>query len=285
MHALSAFLIRVFFFSHPRFLAALAEAKKTLAESGNASSLREENLQLNKENQKLREDLKAVQKALRDLEANSSAQAEKDAKVISDLTTALDRRLEEVTILDHEILGKLSFLATSDFVLFLDSLAFSRIFISAFLFSSGQDDTAETRLDKLKEFSAFYLRLRMAAKAFIIKFFRDKKKEFTEAAHIPEALEEAVSVYDERLRSTARGGSKTTLGLMLYHYPEAEAWRLGTGIPGSLEPAVVSGYLDSVKGFATKIANMVNITNFFPAEEIPKTPEDVDISTGEDEDD
>lgn len=102
--------------------------------------------------------------------------------------------------------------------------------------------------------------------------------------HIPEALNKAVAVYDDRLRSAARGGSKTTLGLMLCHYPEAEAWRLGTGIPGSLEPDVVSGYFDTIKGFATKIANMVNISTFFPEEAIPKTPEDVDISTGEEED-
>ena len=152
-----------------------------MAEAGNASSLREENLQLHKDNQRVTDDLKAAQKALSDLEAKTFAQAEKDAKTIEDLTKALDRRLEEVAILDNEILGKQALLLP-----LCSSTAFF-LAESHFAFSfADQEDTSVTRINKLKEFSELYLRLRSSAKAFIVKFFPKKKKEYTEAVHILE---------------------------------------------------------------------------------------------------
>ena len=72
---------------------------------------------------------------MRDLETKISTQAEKDAKTIEDLTKALDRRLEEIAILDNDILGKQASLP----LCFLSNrLFFSRISFLLFLRRPGR---------------------------------------------------------------------------------------------------------------------------------------------------
>ena len=139
-------------------------------------------------------------------------------------------------------------------------------------------------MDKINALGEFLAEIRTSGKKFIVKFFPEKKKALADVFDLPDALDEAVAHQDEKLRSAARGGAKTTLGLMMCHFPDAECWRLGTGVPQSLASEKVSEIFNSVKGYATKIANMVSLSTYFPAEEIPKTPED-GVSNDEEEDD
>src|SRR5664279_4393647 len=98
----------------------IAEAKELVANGGNTQQLREENISLYKEKEKVLHDLKACQKALRDSEAKAKEQAEKDAQTIQELQDSLNLRLDEIAALDEQILGKF--------------LPFSRLF-SSLLFS------------------------------------------------------------------------------------------------------------------------------------------------------
>jgi len=147
----------------------------------------------------------------------------------------------------------------------------------------GDDDPSKTRIDKINAFGEFLTGIRSSGKKFIVKFFPEKKKEYSDISHLSEALGEAVARHDDKLLSAARGGEKTALGLMMCHFPDVECWRLGTGVPQSLPSEKVAEFFDSVKGYATKIANMVSLTTYFPAEEIPKTPEDVGGVDGEED--
>ena len=81
-------------------------AKRALAESGNAQNLRNENLELFKENQKLKDDLDAAQKLLAEIQKAAKEQADRDAECIRLLQDNLEARLAETQAVDDELLSK-----------------------------------------------------------------------------------------------------------------------------------------------------------------------------------
>ena len=89
-------------------------------------------------------------------------------------------------------------------------------------------------------------------------------------------LDDATSSFEERLRSSTRGGAKTALGLMMAHYPEAEAWRVAAGFPVEKEDGTPlddkdqKKILHSVSGYASKVTKMVSLTTIF--KEVPCLP-------------
>ena len=115
-------------------------------------------------------------------------------------------------------------------------------------------------------------------KKFVEKFFPGNPEPLTDLASLLAELDEATSSFDERLRSSARGGAKTTLGLMMAHYPEAEAWRVVAGFPLEKEDGTPlddndrKKILHSVSGYANKIAKMVSLTTIFKEVPCPPTP-------------
>ena len=68
------------------------------------------------------------------------------------------------------------------------------------------------------------------------------------------------------------------LGLMMAHYPEAEAWRVASGFPlekedGSpLDEQDRKNILHSVSGYARMVAKMVSLTTIFKEVPCPPTP-------------
>ena len=84
----------------------LAEAKKGLEESGNAQNLRKENLELFKENERLKGELEAAQKLVSDIQKSSEERAKKDAESIRLLQDTLDARLSEIKAVDDDLLSK-----------------------------------------------------------------------------------------------------------------------------------------------------------------------------------
>ena len=177
-----------------------------------------------------------------------------------------------------------SFLVNSYLFSVISSSFFTLLWLNQFrALLDGDDDPSQKRIEKINAFGEFLTGIRSSDKKFIVKFFPEKKKEYSDISHLSEALVEAVTHHDDKLRSAARGGAKMALGLMMSHFPDAECWRLGTGVPRSLPSEKVAELFDSVKGYATKIANMVSLTTYYPAEEIPKTLEDVGGVDGEED--
>ena len=63
------------------------------------------------------------------------------------------------------------------------------------------------------------------------KYFLSNSEPLADLASLPDDLDQPTSTLEERLCSSIRGGAKTALGLMMAHYPEAEAWRVTSGFP------------------------------------------------------
>ena len=84
----------------------LAEAKKGLEESGNVQNLRKENIELFKENERLKGELEATQKLLSETRESSKKQADRDAESIKLLQDTLEARLAEIKAVDDELLCK-----------------------------------------------------------------------------------------------------------------------------------------------------------------------------------
>ena len=95
----------------------------------------------------------------------------------------------------------------------------------------GHELTAENRLDRILEMGEVIPKILSSGKNIVEKFFPGNPESLANLADLPAELDEATSFFDERLRSSARGGAKTALGLMMAHYPEAEAWRVASDFP------------------------------------------------------
>ena len=87
----------------------------------------------------------------------------------------------------------------------------------------GNELTVENWLDRILEVGELLPKILSSGKKFAEKFFPGNPDPLTDLASLPAELDEATSSFDEWLRSSARGGAKTALGLMMAHYLEAEA--------------------------------------------------------------
>ena len=138
--------------------------------------------------------------------------------------------------------------------------------------------TAKNRLDRILEVGELLPKILSSGKELADKFFPGNPEPLTDLAGLSAELDEATSCFDERLRSSALGGAKTSLGLMMAHYPEAEAWRVASGFPlekedGSpLDDQDRKKILHSVSGYASKVAKMVSLTTIFKEVPCPTTP-------------
>ena len=106
-----------------------------------------------------------------------------------------------------------------------------------------------------------------ASKRFAAKFFISSgSQEPSEFSDVPNMLEQPTKLHKSSLKSAARGGAKTALGLFMAHYPEAEIEVVTERMPSTyeddseVEPAIV---LDSVAGYATRVADMVDTSIFY----------------------
>ena len=142
----------------------------------------------------------------------------------------------------------------------------------------GHELTADNRLDRILEVGELLPRILSSGRKFVEKYFPGNPEPLADLASLPAELDEATSTFDERLRSSIRGGAKTALGLMMAHYPEAEAWRVAAGFPlekedgTPLEEKDRKAILHSVSGYASKVARMVSLTTIFKEVPCPPTP-------------
>ena len=142
----------------------------------------------------------------------------------------------------------------------------------------GHELTAENRLDRILEVGELISKILSSGKKLVEKFFPGNPEPLANLADLPAELDEATSFFDERLRSSARVGAKTSLALMMAHYPEAEAWRVASGFSlekeddTPLDDQERKKILHSVSGYASKIAKMVSLTTIFKEVPCPLTP-------------
>ena len=87
----------------------------------------------------------------------------------------------------------------------------------------GDDKVVGPRLDRLARLGELITETLAASKRFAAKFFISSgSQEPTEFNDVPNMLEQATKLHKSSLKSAARGGAKTALGLFMAHYPEAE---------------------------------------------------------------
>ena len=142
----------------------------------------------------------------------------------------------------------------------------------------GHELIADNRLDRILEVGELLPRILSSGRAFIEKYFSGNPEPLADLASLPDDLNEATCTLEERLRSSIRGGTKTALGLMMAHCPEAEAWRVASGFPlekedgTPLEEKDRKAILHSVSVYASKVARMVSVTTTFKEVPCPPTP-------------
>ena len=142
----------------------------------------------------------------------------------------------------------------------------------------GHKLSAENRLDRILELWELLPRILSSGRAFLAKYFLSNSEPLADLASLPDDLDQPTSTLEERLRSSIRGGTKTTHGLMMAHYPEAEAWRVASGFPLEKEDGIPleekdrKAILHSVCGYASKVAKMVSLTTTFKEVSCPPTP-------------
>src|SRR5664279_3043082 len=81
----------------------------------------------------------------------------------------------------------------------------------------------------------------------------------------------------ERLRSAARGGAKTDLGLVMGHHPEMKICRVTKCMPVKYDNGkkiVPKEVFKSVSGYASHVADMVDLSMFFHRVELHARPAD-----------
>ena len=142
----------------------------------------------------------------------------------------------------------------------------------------GHELTADNRLDRILEVGELLPKILSSGNKFVEKLFPGNPEPLTDLAGLLAELDEATSSFDERLRSSMRGGTKTTLGLMMAHYLEAEAWRVATVFPLEKEDGTPldekdrKAILHSVSSYASKVAKMVSLTTIFKEVLCPPPP-------------
>ena len=144
-------------------------------------------------------------------------------------------------------------------------------------FREGQGD--DSRLNRILEFGELVPKLLASGEAFAKNLFPMDTPSCSKLTDFPDMLGQAIDNFDERLRSSARGGAKTTMGLMMSHYPDAEPWRVASGFPevkadGTLlEPEDEKAIMSYFVGYACKVANMLSLSAIFKDVPTPPTPE------------
>lgn len=225
----------------------------------NIRQLRAENQKLRSDNQKQEEELDASKKAIADSEANSRKRDAKDAETIVDLQSQLSRRLDEIGALDNCLL------------------------VPAGL---GENLSPDIRLTRIHQLAGLLDKLTTGVQKFVGRINPDRVTDAVSVADLPALFGDNVEAYEERIRSAIRGGAKVTLDLLMAHYPEVEAGRVAAGFPRKSRNGDAideNKVLQSVSGYASKIAKSVSTNATVPEEPCPPTPEYLETSSSEDD--
>lgn len=131
--------------------------------------------------------------------------------------------------------------------------------------SLGDNVDTSPRLARILKVGEIVNQLVGVGKAFAAKFFPGAGSDPVDFEALPELLGRVTTAYDGQLRSAARGGAKVALALTAAWYPEGNIRQVTEFMPTEDEngqPIVLSKVLAAVQGYATRVANMVDIQKF-----------------------
>lgn len=114
----------------------------------------------------------------------------------------------------------------------------------------------------------------------------ETRSERTHLEAIPDLFRRAIAKHEYDLRSAARGGAKTVLGLMMAHHPEVDIWHVTRCMPETYEDGSVINpgqVLESVSGYATRVARMVDTKVYYKEYEVPRGPNRESSDVGDDD--
>jgi hypothetical protein len=117
-----------------------------------------------------------------------------------------------------------------------------------------------------------------AGRDVVANIFPKQLPQVTNTSNLLPLLQNCVPEVVERLRSAARGGAKLALGLVRGHYPEVNMWRVIKCFPAKDRDGnelVKEKVYASVSGFASAVAEMVDLSIFFSKRPVPPRPDDV----------
>ena len=131
-----------------------------------------------------------------------------------------------------------------------------------------------SRIERICFLGEFVESLKVSGRALVVKFNPARQAHYSDLSQLPNAIDIVIAQQESWMKSAVRGGVRTALALMHMHYTIAKSWRLAKGIPQEITKAERTSIFDSVKGYATKIGQMVSTLTFYPEDECPATPED-----------
>lgn len=168
-----------------------------------------------------------------------------------------------------------------------DHLREQEAIYDAVLVPSGfsDDDDPIPHLRRVQRVGELIVETLREGRSLLSMFLPDKaESDRVGLERLPGLLREASDKYDDMLKSAARGGAKTAMGLMMAHRPDTKIWRVTEGMPETYKngkPINRSEVLEFVAGYATRVAGMVNTRVYFKEHAIPSNP-DGDSSDDED---
>ena len=142
--------------------------------------------------------------------------------------------------------------------------------------SLGDDLATTPRLARILKVGEIVNQIVGAGKAFAAKFYPGEDGDPVTFDALPELLEKATAEHDNTLRSAARGGAKLALAMTAAWYPEADIHQVTEYFPTEDEnnqAIVMQDVLRSVRGYATRVANMVDIRKFYKEHPDPHVAE------------
>ena len=105
-----------------------------------------------------------------------------------------------------------------------------------------------------------------AGKGVVTNFFPTYDKTINNFVDLLTPLKTLPQEAIERLRSAARGGAKSALGLVMAHHPEMKIWRVTKCMPAKYDNGqkiIPRDVFKSVAGYASHVADMVDLSIFF----------------------
>ena len=112
-----------------------------------------------------------------------------------------------------------------------------------------------------------------ASRRFVTKLFPSQDPDKINVEDVPALMREVANKHAERMASAVRGGARAALALMVAHYRTAKPARLASGFPSTVTEGETTKLFAGVCGYATRIAEMVNLSTYFEAVPCPEIPD------------
>jgi hypothetical protein len=216
---------------------------------------------------KLTDQIKNLTDSLAKVTETSKQQQESHSKAVQLAEETLANHLDEINAIHDHVLGKFHtsppILYAGNSCMFVFNFEFSLLVAPANL-SDAND--ASPRLARVLKVGELITDIISAGQAFAAKFYPSEDSDPVVLEAVPELLRKAADERESLLRSAARGAAKVALSLCKAWYSEADMHQVTEFMPTEDEngDAIDSKeVMASVAGYATRVANMVDLGIFY----------------------